>query len=138
VSTSGGPGDESARRAPPLAPNYGKPIIPWQLKTLYLLLAVLGLAVPYYFLGTFLLEHGLNVRLLVQQLFANSISTFFAVDVLISSVVFWFFVYQEGARHNIPHAWLFILANLFVGVSFALPLFLYFRQARLEAEGGIK
>jgi hypothetical protein len=107
------------------------------VKTLYLLLAVVGLAVPYYFLGTFLLEHGLNFPLLLQQLFANSISTFFAVDLIISSLVFWAFVYQESARRQIPNPWLFVVANLLVGVSFALPLFLYFRQARLEAQGGI-
>jgi hypothetical protein len=108
------------------------------MKTLYLLLAILGLALPYYFLTAFLLEHGLDLPLLLRQLFANSISTFFAVDVLVSSVVFWLFVYQEAARHQISHGWLFVVANLLVGVSFALPLFLYVRQARFEAQGGIK
>jgi len=74
------------------------------MRRLYLLLAVLGLVLPYYFL-------------------------------IISSVVFWLFVYQESARYRIPNAWLFVLANLFVGVSFALPMFLFFRQARLETMG---
>jgi len=97
------------------------------MKTLYLLLAIVGLVVPYYFLAAFLLEHGFDLAPLVQQLFANRISTFFAVDLIIASLVFWVYVYQESARQQMPNAWLFILASLLVGLSFALPLFLYFR-----------
>lgn len=105
------------------------------MRRLYLLLTILGLVLPYYFLGQFLFQQGLNLPLLLQQLFASPISTFFAVDVMISSLVFWVFVYQESARYRIPNAWLFVVANLAVGVSFALPLFLYFRQGRIEATG---
>ena len=54
---------------------------------------------------------------------------------MISSLVFWLSVYQESERCQIPNAWLFVVANLLVGVSFALPLFLYFRQALLETQG---
>ena len=46
------------------------------MRRLYLLLAALGLVLPYYFLGQFLFQQGLNLPLLVQQLFANPISTF--------------------------------------------------------------
>jgi hypothetical protein len=102
------------------------------MKTLYLLLAIVGLVLPYYFLAAFLVEHGLDLALLVQQLFANRISTFFAVDLIISSAVFWVFVYQESARRQVPHAWVFVATNLLVGLSFALPLFLYVRQSRIE------
>lgn len=58
------------------------------MKQLYLLLSMAGLLLPYYFFGSFLVAHGLNIPLLVQQLFASSISSFFAVDVIISSVIF--------------------------------------------------
>jgi hypothetical protein len=46
------------------------------VKKLYLLLAGLGLIGPYYFLVQFVAAHGVNVPLLVEQLFANSNSTF--------------------------------------------------------------
>jgi hypothetical protein len=105
------------------------------MKQLYLLLALIGLILPYYFFGSFLVAHGLDIRLLVQQLFANDISTFFAVDVIISSLVFWIFLYQEASRYQMKHWWLYILVNLVVGVSCALPLFLYFRQSQIEKLG---
>jgi hypothetical protein len=31
--------------------------------------------------------------------------------------------------------WLYVVCNLAVGVSLALPLFLFFRERRLDAEG---
>ena len=104
------------------------------MKTLSLLLAIAGLIAPYYSLAAFLLEHGFDLALLVQQLFANRISTFFAVDLIIASLVFWVFVYQESARRQEPRAWVFIAASLVVGLSLALPLFLYFRQVRMDRD----
>jgi hypothetical protein len=31
------------------------------------------------------------------------------------------------------HPWLYVVCNLAVGVSFALPLFLFFRERKLDA-----
>lgn len=98
----------------------------------YLVLAVLGFLVPYYFFFQFLATHGLNVSLLVQQLFANSISTFFAVDLVLSIIVFWMYMFAEANKLQMKNAWLYLLASLLVGLSFALPLFLYFRERKLE------
>lgn len=35
------------------------------------------------------------------------------------------------------HLWVYVLANLLVGVSLALPLFLYVREGRLEETRGV-
>ena len=103
-------------------------------KYLYLFLAILGLLVPYWFFFQFLNTNGLNVSLLIQQLFANDISTFFAVDLILSTVVFWIFMVSEAARLQMRNGWLYILASLAVGLSFALPLFLYFRESQMAAQ----
>ena len=58
------------------------------MKRLYLVLAVLGLAAPYTFFITFLRANGFDLRLMVNMLFDNPISTFFAVDLVISATVF--------------------------------------------------
>jgi len=97
-----------------------------------LLLALAGLFLPYYFFGLFLIANGPNLKLLFQQLFANHISIFFAVDLVITAIVFWIFLYQEARKYRVKNWWAFIVATLVVGPSFALPLFLYFRQARIE------
>jgi hypothetical protein len=101
------------------------------MKRPYLILAVAGFVVPYYFLISFLAVNGLNLTLLVEQLFGTPISTFFAVDLIITAVVFWVFVYQETRRLQMSRWWVYVVATLLIGPSFALPLFLYFREMRL-------
>ena len=103
------------------------------MRSLYLLLALVGWIVPYYFFVSFLSENGLNLQLLLDQLFANQISTFFAVDLVITAIVFWLFLYSESQRLKMANWWTYIAATLVVGPSFALPLFLYFREARRQA-----
>jgi hypothetical protein len=101
-------------------------------KSIYLILALLGLVVPYWFLFKFLSTNGFDLALLIQQLFANNISTFFAVDLVISILVFWLYMIAEANKLHMKNWWLYILASLTVGLSFALPLFLYFREGKLE------
>jgi uncharacterized protein DUF2834 len=98
----------------------------------YLSLCVLGLLLPYSQFLPFLREHGLDLRLIGEQLFANRISSFFGLDVIVSSVVLWIFVRVEGRRLAMRRRWLPLVALLTVGVSLALPLFLYLREARQE------
>jgi hypothetical protein len=102
-----------------------------KLKHLYLVLAIVGMVVPYYFLISFLMAHGLDGRTFLQQLFGTQISTFFAVDLLLSSVVFVIYLRHEARRYSIKHWGLHLVALCVVGLSFALPLFLYFREDRL-------
>ena len=64
----------------------------------------------------------------LQQLFGTQISTFFAVDLLLSSVVFVIYLRHEARRYSIKHWGLHLVALCAVGLSFALPLFLYIRE----------
>jgi hypothetical protein len=104
------------------------------MRKVYLLLAFLGLAAPYYFLVSFLAENGFDLALLPEQLFANDISTFFAADLLITAVVFLIFLYREARRLEMKRWWVYIVATFLIGPSFALPLYLYCRESRIEAE----
>ena len=108
-------------------------------KNLYLFLCVLGIVIPYSQFVPWVLENGLQLGLLVRELFANRVSAFFGLDVLVSSVVVVSFVRTEGRRLGVRQLWLPILVLLTVGVSCALPLFLYLREgalARISHEGG--
>jgi len=102
------------------------------MKTLYLLGAILGTALPLSQLIPFLKTHGLNLTLFFTLLFSNRVSGFFGMDVIVSSLVLWIFVFSEGRRLGMKHLWLYVLCNLLVGVSLALPLFLLFRERALE------
>ena len=101
-------------------------------RSLYLVLCVLGTLLPYTQLVPFLREHGLNLRVFAEQLFATRIGAFFGWDVIVSSLVLWVLVAVEGRRQRIDNLWMPIAANLAVGVSLGLPLFLYMRERRLD------
>ncbi|WP_409347315.1 DUF2834 domain-containing protein [Paenibacillus sp. MBLB4367] len=97
---------------------------------MYLLLGVVGTVFPYYFLIQFLSEHGLQLNLFVDFLFANAISTFFTVDFFISCIVFVLFMFNESRKYNMrKEKWICLAALLTVGLSLALPLFLFFRHS---------
>ena len=101
-------------------------------KTVYLALCVAGTLIPYTQFLPFVWEHGLDLRLFVEQLFSTRIGAFFGLDVIVSSLVLWMFVLVDGRRDGVRHLWAPIAANLAVGVSLGLPLFLYLREAALE------
>jgi hypothetical protein len=102
------------------------------LKTLYLGLSVAGTLLPCWQFLPFLRDHGLDVTAFVEQLFASPVSGFFGMDVIVSSIVLWVFVLTEGRRAGVKHLWAPVAANLVVGLSLGLPLFLYLREKRLE------
>ena len=104
------------------------------MKQTYIVLCVLGFALPYYFLIPFVLTNGLHIPLLVSQLFANPISSFFGADVIVSSLALWAFIYHETRKQPVKIWWLAIIANLAVGVSLGLPLFLLLREIELEKQ----
>lgn len=95
------------------------------LKTSYLLLAIIGAAVPLFFFVQYSLAEGLDLLRVVEVLYANGASGAFTSDLIISSVVFWVYLFAQPAPA--PKPWLFIVLNLFVGLSCALPAYLWAR-----------
>lgn len=104
------------------------------MQWLYLIAAILGTVLPLWYCIPFLLTNGFDMPLFFRQLFQNNVSAFFGVDVIISSVVLWLFVFSEGRRRRMKNLWLYVVCNLAVGVCLALPLFLFFRERKLIDE----
>jgi hypothetical protein len=98
----------------------------------YLICCVLGLILPYSQLVPWLLEHGLNITLFYRELFANRISAFFAMNVIVSAIVLIWFIQSEGKRLRVRLLWLPTIGTLVAGVSFGFPLFLFLRQMALD------
>lgn len=97
------------------------------MKKLYLLLAILGALVPWWFLYQYSAAHGFDPSQLFSALFANGAVAGFALDLVISSLVFWVFMFTQ-ARKGGPKPYLFVLLNLVFGLSCALPAYLYARE----------
>ena len=102
-------------------------------KSIYLALCVVGAIVPYAIFLPWTFEHGVDARLILRDLFVNRVSASFAADVILSSVAFWALVVIEGGRAAMRRLWLPVAANVIVGLSLGLPLFLYMRERRLDS-----
>ena len=102
------------------------------MKYLYLFLCILGTVLPYSQFIPFIIEHGANFHIFFQRLFANLISGFFGLDVIVSALVIIAFILSEGKRKKMHHLWLPFISIFIVGASLGLPLFLYMREICLE------
>lgn len=103
-----------------------------RIRHVYLGLCVPGFLLPYWQLIPWLGAHGLDLPLFFNELFATRIGAFFGLDVIVSALVLFVFIWLEGRRLAIRHLWLPVLATLLVGVSLGFPLFLYLRQRQLD------
>jgi len=102
------------------------------MQWIYLIIAILGAVLPLSQLLPFLTTHGFDMPLFFRQLFQNHVSAFLGLDVIVSSLALWAFVLSEGRRRGMKNLWLYVLCNLALGVSLALPLFLFFRERQLQ------
>ncbi|NJM61570.1 MAG: DUF2834 domain-containing protein [Oscillatoriales cyanobacterium RU_3_3] len=99
------------------------------MKPVYLLLAIAGSIVPWFWLlqdPTALL----SPTLFLQRAFANNIAAALTSDLLISAIAFFCFTWIELKRLGTSRLWLLIYVGLTfgVGLSCALPFFLYRRE----------
>jgi hypothetical protein len=106
-------------------------------KTLYLVLCFAGVLLPYWQFVPWVFQHGLNLSLFARELFSNRIGGFFGMDVIVSALVVIVFTRVESSRLDVRRRWVVIVAELTVGVSLALPLFLYLRELALERKPNV-
>lgn len=99
------------------------------MKHFYLAAAILGAVIPYVFFLGFFAEHGLALPTFVMGVFANGAAGGFAADLLITSAVFWAYLISQRT----PGVWVYIVVNLGIGLSCAVPLYLWRQAARAEA-----
>ena len=100
------------------------------MKNFYLIVAAIGAVAPYatYF-GYLAYVPGSSSALSLA--WGNPIAAATLTDFTIACLVFWPFVYVESKKLEIRFWWLFVVSNIFIGLSFALPAFLYVREGRL-------
>jgi hypothetical protein len=102
-------------------------------KNIFLILAIVGFLAPYFFFVQVPPASALDLPALIGPLFANGLMKGVAMDLIVSVIAFWTFVFVEANRLRMKNPWVYLLATLLVGLSFALPLFLYFRERKLES-----
>lgn len=102
--------------------------------TVYLVLAVLGAIIPVLFFLRFAMIEGISAAGFVLALFANGAAGGFTADLLISSFVFW--IYMFSMQDNGPKPAAFILINCCIGLSCALPAYLWTLERRKTCRVG--
>ncbi len=100
------------------------------MKALYLVLAIVGALVPYAFFIQFFTSEGINLGVFAGALFANPAAGGFTADLLLTSSTFWLFMFQQRSRKKGPSPAGFIALNLLIGLSCAVPAYLYVRERR--------
>jgi hypothetical protein len=103
------------------------------MRTLYLILALIGAVIPYAVVLPYFLREGVSLRGIVAAVFANPVVAAFTTDLLLSSVVFWIFMIIQRRRGKGPGAIPFVVINLVIGLCCALPAYLYVRERKGES-----
>lgn len=93
-------------------------------KSIYLVLAVIGLILPYSQFIPFVLENGVDVGLVFTEITTSRIAAFGWLDVVVSAVTVIVMVFENP----VVNKWIPVIATLLVGPSCGLPLYLYLRD----------
>ena len=105
-----------------------------KVKHIYIILCILGTVLPYSQFLPWLLENGLNLPLLFNEIATSRIAAFGWLDVIVSAVVLFVFMWEDGRSRKIPNLWLPMVGTLTVGVSLGLPLYLLLREVEREKD----
>lgn len=104
--------------------------------TIYWLLALAGVSIPWWFnLQYFAGGGGIAPAAFFGAAFANPLTTAITLDVYLAALTFSVWAVCDARRHGTGHAWACVVACFAVGLSFALPLYLALRERRRAAMG---
>lgn len=95
------------------------------LRTILIVLTILGTAIPYYFLVSHVAHYGVDVNQMYHEVASSRLGSFGWVDVIISAIALIVFTLST-ARVSRKQAGVVIASTLLVGVSAGLPLLFYF------------
>ncbi|MEZ4416180.1 MAG: DUF2834 domain-containing protein [Gemmatimonadota bacterium] len=99
------------------------------MRPVYAVLALLGAALPMVFFVRFFSGSAPGDPGFLAAAFANPAAGGLSTDLVISSVTFWAWM---ATRRGGPRPWGFIVVNLLIGLSCALPAYLYVLEGRRE------
>jgi hypothetical protein len=107
------------------------------MKYFYLLAAVIGAVVPWYFNLQAMSEEAdgfTAIGFLMVGFQGSAMLGSLAADFWIGAVVSIVWMVVECQRLKMPRLWLYIVVTFMVAWACSLPLFLYFRERHLAAE----
>jgi hypothetical protein len=95
---------------------------------IYLIVAVLGTVIVWWFFGSYFVAHGPDVAGFIGSLFVTAPGTGFSLDLLMSIGLFWVWSLIDARRNGVAHWWVVLPTASFVGLILAMPLYFYLRE----------
>ena len=96
-------------------------------RVFYLIMMVMGTVGPWYFFSGFIAEHGAGLAGFVGSMYVNGAAGGAVTDLFISAAVFWVWSFGDARREGVANWWFVVPATLAVGLSLALPMYLWMR-----------
>lgn len=101
-------------------------------RNLYFCLAVFGLVATWFYnLQYFAGASTYAFTPYLQSALVNAVTTAITIDIYICALVFSIWAWRESNRIGMSNSWLYIVLAFGVGLAFAFPLFLAFRETHL-------
>ena len=103
-------------------------------RTIYLLLAIFGLVMTWYYNLQFIAESGgsFDVAEFIAAGAHNAAAQSLSWDLGIACITGLVWIYFESQRMDLGYFWVYIILAFGVAFAFAFPLFLFVRQGKLD------
>lgn len=103
------------------------------MKKTYLILCIIGFLSPNVLVILESIETGnillyMNPAATIMGMFANRISSIFAIDLLFAVLVFFIWSFREAKFHQVKKLGLVWVFTLLFGLAGSFPMFLYLRE----------
>jgi len=102
------------------------------LRTLYLILAIVGLILPMWFFVSFFRDNGFHLGLMLDAWAVNDATRGLTWDLTIAAVTLCVFIISETMVRRDYWMLICIPATFFVGVSFGFPLYMFLRSRPID------
>jgi hypothetical protein len=104
------------------------------MKKFYFVAMIIGAAAPLYLFSQHFAAHGFGLSDFVTASFPNAVASGLVTDLIISAALGLIAFGREARAIGVRGFWAVALGTLLIGFSFGLPLYLYLRELRYEAE----
>src|SRR5215475_12258319 len=104
------------------------------MKKFYLVAMIVGAAAPFYLLSQHFAANGFGLSNFLAAAFPNSAASGLVADLILSATLGLIVFGREARALGVRGFWAVVLGTLLIGFSFGLPLYLYLRESRVEAD----
>jgi hypothetical protein len=95
-----------------------------RIRNFLMLMCVIGVFGPWIAFVPFVIEHGLDLPLIVRQMFVSRVSAFVSLGAILSALTLVVYIISEIKWKPIRLAWVAIAGTLVLGPAFGLPFWL--------------